>query len=60
MNCNSKFCLQYLNRCDDIYMMYNGRITEHGNHNELMHADKEYAAMVRNTLVESQNSSPEE
>ncbi|XP_033230959.1 multidrug resistance-associated protein 5-like isoform X3 [Belonocnema kinseyi] len=52
--------VQYLNRCDDIYMMYNGRIIEHGNHDELMHADKEYANMVRNTLIDSQDSSPEE
>ncbi|XP_043467235.1 multidrug resistance-associated protein 5-like isoform X1 [Leptopilina heterotoma] len=52
--------MQYLNRCDDIYMMYNGRIIEHGKHEELMHADKEYAAMVKNVFVESQDSSPEE
>ncbi|XP_051169795.1 ATP-binding cassette sub-family C member 5-like isoform X2 [Leptopilina boulardi] len=52
--------MQYLNRCDDIYMMYNGRIIEHGKHEELMHADKEYAAMVKNTIVDSQDSSPEE
>lgn len=40
--------------------MYNGRIIEHGKHEELMHADKEYAAMVKNTIVDSQDSSPEE
>lgn len=52
--------MQYLNRCDDIYMMYNGRIIEHGKHEELMHADKDYATMVKNIVAESQDSSPEE
>ncbi|XP_046413794.1 ATP-binding cassette sub-family C member 5-like isoform X2 [Neodiprion fabricii] len=38
--------VQYLNHCDDIYMMHDGRIIEHGTHDELMKLGNEYALMV--------------
>ncbi|XP_046735959.1 ATP-binding cassette sub-family C member 5-like [Diprion similis] len=38
--------VQYLNHCDDIYMIHDGRIIEHGTHDELMKLGNEYALMV--------------
>lgn len=34
-------------------MMRNGRIAEHGTHDELMRSDKEYALMVRSTMIDA-------
>ncbi|XP_057338415.1 ATP-binding cassette sub-family C member 5-like isoform X4 [Microplitis mediator] len=39
--------IPYLSRCDQIYMMSNGRIVEQGDHVSLMQAGKEYASMVK-------------
>ncbi|XP_015590166.1 multidrug resistance-associated protein 5 isoform X1 [Cephus cinctus] len=59
--------VQYLNRCDDIYMLREGRIVEHGTHGDLMKLDKEYAMMIKtiqaeseSNLAEQENSEPEE
>ncbi|XP_034945132.1 multidrug resistance-associated protein 5-like isoform X1 [Chelonus insularis] len=40
--------ISYLSRCDQIYMMSNGRIVEQGDHISLIQAGKEYASMVKN------------
>lgn len=47
--------LQFLKRCDEIYMMNDGKIIEHGTHDELMRLDKEYASMVKNNTVAEDN-----
>ncbi|XP_015521892.2 ATP-binding cassette sub-family C member 5 isoform X1 [Neodiprion lecontei] len=45
--------IHYLNRCDDIYMMRDGKIIEHGTHDELMKLGNEYALMVAAISAES-------
>ncbi|KAJ1529288.1 hypothetical protein ONE63_006086 [Megalurothrips usitatus] len=39
--------IQYLSNCDEIYVMKDGSIAEHGSHEELLKLDKEYAIMVK-------------
>lgn len=46
--------IQFLNRCDEICVMKEGKIVERGTHDELLSKDGEYAAMVR-TWKQSQN-----
>ncbi|XP_014480641.1 PREDICTED: multidrug resistance-associated protein 5-like isoform X2 [Dinoponera quadriceps] len=43
--------IQFLKRCDEIYMMSEGKIVEHGTHEELMRLDREYASMVRSGII---------
>ncbi|XP_012526578.1 multidrug resistance-associated protein 5 isoform X3 [Monomorium pharaonis] len=43
--------IQFLKRCDEIYMMNAGKIVEHGTHEDLMRLDREYASMVKNSTV---------
>lgn len=51
--------LQFLKRCDEIYMMSAGKIVEHGTHEDLMRLDREYASMVRSgTVAAEDNLSP--
>ena len=39
--------LQYLKDCDQVLLLKEGRIAEIGQHDQLMDADKEYAALIR-------------
>ncbi|CAL1686666.1 unnamed protein product [Lasius platythorax] len=51
--------IQFLKRCDEIYMMSAGKIVEHGTHEDLMRLDREYASMVRSgTVAAEDNLSP--
>ncbi|XP_043273528.1 multidrug resistance-associated protein 5-like isoform X1 [Venturia canescens] len=52
--------VQYLNRCDEIYMMSNGRIVEHGVHKELMDANNKYATMVKSMIRKAEQASSNE
>lgn len=50
--------LQFLKRCDEIYMMSEGKIVEHGTHEDLVRLDREYASMVKSgTAAEDNNLS---
>ncbi|XP_011308333.1 multidrug resistance-associated protein 5 [Fopius arisanus] len=51
--------VSYLSRCDEIYMLNNGRIVEFGAHTHLVKAGKEYAAMVRSISTNSTSSGGE-
>ncbi|XP_044582517.1 multidrug resistance-associated protein 5-like isoform X6 [Cotesia glomerata] len=48
--------IPYLSRCDQIYMMSNGRIVEQGDHVSLLQAGKEYASMVKSDKSMMTNS----
>ncbi|XP_011878652.1 PREDICTED: multidrug resistance-associated protein 5-like isoform X1 [Vollenhovia emeryi] len=48
--------IQFLKRCDEIYMMSAGKIVEHGTHEELMRLDREYASMVKNSTVVTEDN----
>ena len=39
--------LQYLKDCDDVVLLKDGRISEHGSHDQLMEADGEYAQLIK-------------
>ncbi|XP_014211440.1 multidrug resistance-associated protein 5-like [Copidosoma floridanum] len=39
--------IEFLDRCDYMYIMRDGKIAEHGKHKELMRLGKEYASMVK-------------
>ncbi|XP_033100977.1 multidrug resistance-associated protein 5-like isoform X2 [Anneissia japonica] len=39
--------LQYLQYCDDIYLLRSGRIYENGSHNVLMEKDTEYRTLIK-------------
>ena len=39
--------LQYLKDCDDVVLLKDGRILEHGSHDRLMEADGEYAQLIK-------------
>ncbi|RZF41687.1 hypothetical protein LSTR_LSTR011622 [Laodelphax striatellus] len=39
--------IQFLNRCDEIYVLKDGQIVEKGTHEKLITLGKEYAAMVK-------------
>uniref|UniRef100_A0AAY4DL30 ATP-binding cassette sub-family C member 5 n=1 Tax=Denticeps clupeoides TaxID=299321 RepID=A0AAY4DL30_9TELE len=44
--------LQYLAECDDVVLMKDGRIMEHGTHAQLMDRDREYAGLLHNMQQE--------
>ncbi|XP_032668813.1 sodium leak channel non-selective protein-like [Odontomachus brunneus] len=48
--------IQFLKRCDEIYMMAKGKIVEHGTHEELMRLDREYASMVKSGIVAAEDN----
>ena len=39
--------LQYLKDCDDVVLLKEGKISEHGSHDELMEADEDYAQLIK-------------
>ena len=39
--------LQYLKDCDEVILMKDGRIAEHGTHDELMEEAKDYADLIK-------------
>ncbi|XP_049811214.1 ATP-binding cassette sub-family C member 5-like isoform X4 [Schistocerca nitens] len=39
--------VQFLSRCDKIYVLKDGRILEEGTHEELMASEKEYSTMIK-------------
>lgn len=41
------FPLQYLKHCNQVYMMKDGRVCDHGTHEELMDREQDYAVMVK-------------
>ncbi|XP_076163958.1 ATP-binding cassette sub-family C member 5-like isoform X3 [Ptiloglossa arizonensis] len=51
--------VQFLEHCDQIYFMNNGRIIEQGSHNELIQLRKEYAAMVNSALLKTEDDTKE-
>ncbi|XP_011697102.1 PREDICTED: multidrug resistance-associated protein 5-like isoform X4 [Wasmannia auropunctata] len=48
--------IQFLKRCDEIYMMNAGKIVEHGTHEDLMRLDREYASMVKNSTIATEDN----
>lgn len=44
--------LQYLPQCDDIVLMKDGQISEHGTHAQLMEKDRDYATLFNNMQQE--------
>ncbi|XP_025154543.1 multidrug resistance-associated protein 5 isoform X3 [Harpegnathos saltator] len=48
--------IQFLKRCDEIYMMSEGKIVEHGTHEELMRLDREYASMVKSGIIAAEEN----
>lgn len=50
------YLLQFLKRCDEIYMMNAGKIVEHGTHEDLMRLDREYASMVKNSTIVTEDN----
>ncbi|XP_062380409.1 ATP-binding cassette sub-family C member 5 [Sardina pilchardus] len=61
--------LQYLAECDDVILMKDGQIAEHGTHAQLMARERDYASLfnsvqqenlVRQNLKNKQNSKSEE
>ncbi|XP_070538468.1 ATP-binding cassette sub-family C member 5-like [Ptychodera flava] len=49
--------LQYLSGCDDIYVLKDGRVFEYGNHDQLVEADGQYAALIRTFHSDDKNNS---
>ncbi|XP_070538846.1 ATP-binding cassette sub-family C member 5-like [Ptychodera flava] len=47
--------LQYLNKCDKVLFMKDGRIEEYGTHTELMSEDKEYAGLIKTFHAEDES-----
>ncbi|KAK0163812.1 hypothetical protein PV328_002505 [Microctonus aethiopoides] len=47
--------IPYLSHCDQIYMMDNGRIVEHGTHVSLIQAGKQYYSMVKNIMANNKS-----
>ena len=43
--------LQYLKDCDDIILMKEGRICEHGHHDQLMVLNAEYCELIRHVVT---------
>ncbi|GAB1862709.1 Sodium leak channel non-selective protein [Camponotus japonicus] len=48
--------IQFLKRCDEIYMMSAGKIVEHGTHEDLMRHDREYASMMKSGTVAAEDN----
>ncbi|XP_046423906.1 ATP-binding cassette sub-family C member 12-like isoform X1 [Neodiprion fabricii] len=46
--------IQFLNRCDTIYVMREGRIVEQGSHEELIRWDSEYIRLIRSYMKKYQ------
>ncbi|KYM83609.1 Sodium leak channel non-selective protein [Atta colombica] len=46
----------FLKRCDEIYMMNAGKIVEHGTHEDLLRLDREYASMVKNSTIATEDN----
>ncbi|XP_076803641.1 ATP-binding cassette sub-family C member 5-like [Clavelina lepadiformis] len=46
--------LQYLKDCDEVVMLKEGRITEYGQHNELMTNKSDYAELIDNFYLEQE------
>ncbi|XP_069692470.1 ATP-binding cassette sub-family C member 5-like isoform X3 [Periplaneta americana] len=44
--------VQYLHQCDEVYLMKDGHIVEHGTHEDLMAKSKDYALMVQTRFAE--------
>lgn len=55
-NATHLFIVQFLKRCDEIYMMSEGRIVEHGTHEDLMRLDREYASMVKSSIIAAEEN----
>ncbi|KAI4495187.1 hypothetical protein M0804_001388 [Polistes exclamans] len=47
--------IQFLECCHQIYLLQNGKISEHGTHTELMQLNKEYAIIVNNIFKQSKD-----
>ncbi|KAA8588718.1 hypothetical protein FQN60_010063 [Etheostoma spectabile] len=45
--------LQYLSECDNIILMKDGQISEHGTHAQLMGKERDYASLFNSTLQEN-------
>ncbi|XP_028444687.1 multidrug resistance-associated protein 5 isoform X2 [Perca flavescens] len=45
--------LQYLSECDNIILMKDGQIAEHGTHAQLMGKERDYASLFNSTLQEN-------
>ena len=43
--------LQYLKDCDEVVMLKEGRITEYGQHNELMTNKSDYSELIKLVIV---------
>ncbi|EGI66812.1 Sodium leak channel non-selective protein [Acromyrmex echinatior] len=48
--------IQFLKHCDEIYMMNAGKIVEHGTHEDLVRLDREYASMVKNNTIATEDN----
>ncbi|KYM96485.1 Sodium leak channel non-selective protein [Cyphomyrmex costatus] len=48
--------IQFLKHCDEIYMMNAGKIVEHGTHEDLVQLDREYASMVKNSTIATEDN----
>ncbi|XP_076803635.1 ATP-binding cassette sub-family C member 5-like isoform X2 [Clavelina lepadiformis] len=46
--------LQYLKDCDEVVMLKEGRITEYGQHNELMTNKSDYSELINNFYLEQE------
>lgn len=46
------FILQYLPECDELVLMKDGQIAEHGTHTQLMEKGRDYAALFNSVQQE--------
>jgi ABC-type transport system involved in cytochrome bd biosynthesis fused ATPase/permease subunit len=44
----NSFLLQFITRCDEVYLMSNGKIVESGTHEGLMETSPEYSSLIKN------------
>ncbi|XP_023713114.1 multidrug resistance-associated protein 5 isoform X5 [Cryptotermes secundus] len=49
--------VQYLKHCNQVYMMKDGRVCDHGTHEELMDREQDYAVMVKTHSSETGDQS---
>jgi ABC-type multidrug transport system fused ATPase/permease subunit len=49
------FFLQYLKHCNQVYMMKDGHVHDHGTHEELMDREQDYAMMIHSTETGDQS-----
>ncbi|XP_011502426.1 PREDICTED: multidrug resistance-associated protein 9-like [Ceratosolen solmsi marchali] len=52
--------LKYINRCDYMYIMRDGKIAEHGRHKELMRLGREYASLVKSAIIDAEGDYSDE